>query len=67
MHKLAELVQQSIVFNQKLTDNIGLFCSSRDVAVYELVIESQSVYVFLPNNAIQIEVIIKEQMLIAYI
>jgi hypothetical protein len=67
MHKFAELVQQSIVFNLKLTDNIGLFCSSRDVAVYELVIESQSVYVFLPNNAIQIEVIIKEQMLIAYI
>jgi hypothetical protein len=56
MHKFAELVQQSIVFNLKLTDNIGLFCSSRDVAVYELVIESQSVYVFLPNNAIQIEV-----------
>jgi hypothetical protein len=63
MHKLAELVQQSIVFNQKITDNIGLFCSSRDVAVYELVIESQSVYVFLPNNAIQIEVKLKNKCL----
>lgn len=63
MHKFAELVQQSIVFNLKLTDNIGLFCSSRDVAVYELVIESQSVYVFLPNNAIQIEVKLKNKCL----